>query len=122
MSRRRLRRRLRLVTIRWRVGGPEVTSTAVADPELVRRPRHARTRIAQFHVGAAPHAADMDIDVAHGRDSITWRRDPRDRARGRALVADGARESDAADWPRRHIPYADRAHVSRCRRGRCDRR
>src|SRR3954452_19807154 len=116
MSRRGLRRRLRLVTIRWRVRGPEVTSTAVADPELVRRPRHARTRIAQFHVGAAPHAADMDIDVAHGRDSITWRRDPRDRARGRALVAHGTAEGHAAARRRRHFSYADREDVARCRR------
>src|SRR6478672_12358265 len=113
MSRRRLRRRLRLVAVRRRVRGPEMTSAAVADPELIRRPRHARPGVAQLHVGTAAHAADMEIDVAHGGDFITWRRDPRDRARRRTLVAHGTRQGDAADWPERHFPYAYRAHVSR---------
>src|SRR5689334_11333069 len=113
MSRRRLRRRLRLVAVWWWVGRPEMTSAAVADPELIRRPRHPRPRVAQLHVGAAAHAADMEIDVAHGGDFITWRRDPRDRARRRALVAHGARESDAADRRERHFPYTYRAYLSR---------
>jgi molybdenum cofactor cytidylyltransferase len=39
----------------------------VAHPELVRRPGHARTRIAHFHFGAAALTADVEIDVCHAR-------------------------------------------------------
>jgi CTP:molybdopterin cytidylyltransferase MocA len=84
-----------------------MTSAAVADPELIRRPRHPRPRVAQLHVGAAAHAADMEIDVAHGGDFITWRRDPRDRARRRALVAHGTRQGDAADLAARFVINRD---------------
>jgi molybdenum cofactor cytidylyltransferase len=39
---------------------------------LIGRPRPIRRRIAHLHLCAAPHAADVEIDVAHAGDSITW--------------------------------------------------
>ena len=45
-------------------------SAVVADPELVRCPRHARPGIPHLHLRAAAHAADLKVDVAHGPDSI----------------------------------------------------
>jgi CTP:molybdopterin cytidylyltransferase MocA len=47
-----------------------VPSAGVAHPELVWCPRHARARIPELHLRAAAHAADLNIDVAHGPDSI----------------------------------------------------
>jgi len=44
-----------------------VTAAAIADPELIGRPRHPRRRIAHFHLVAASHTADVDIGVAHRR-------------------------------------------------------
>ena len=38
-----------------------------ADPELVRGPRHARPGVAHLHLGAAALAADVEVNVAHGR-------------------------------------------------------
>jgi hypothetical protein len=42
-----------------------------ADPELIGRPRHVRPGIAHVHLGAAPHAANVNADVAHAGDSVT---------------------------------------------------
>jgi len=49
-----------------------MTAAARTDPELVGRPRTIRPRVAHLHLGTAPHAADAEFDVGHGRDSITW--------------------------------------------------
>jgi hypothetical protein len=44
-----------------------MTAALRADPELIGRPGHARRRVAQLHLLAAPLAADVDVDVAHVR-------------------------------------------------------
>jgi len=49
-----------------------MTSAPRADPELIRRPRAIGCRVAHFHLRTASHAADLETDVAHRRDSITW--------------------------------------------------
>jgi molybdenum cofactor cytidylyltransferase len=49
-----------------------MTTATRAHPELIGRPRPIRRRIAHLHLRAAPHAADVEIDVAHAGDSITW--------------------------------------------------
>lgn len=41
-------------------------------PKLIRRPRTIGCRIAHLHLRAASHAPDVEVDVAHGRDFITW--------------------------------------------------
>src|SRR5690242_14369398 len=40
-----------------------------ADPELIGRPRHSCRGIAQFHLGAATLAPDVEVDVGHAADS-----------------------------------------------------
>jgi molybdenum cofactor cytidylyltransferase len=46
-----------------------VPPAARAHPELIRRPRHARRRIAHFHLGTAALTPDVQVDVGHARDS-----------------------------------------------------
>ena len=38
-------------------------------PELIRRPRHIRARVAHVHLRAASHAANVNPHVAHARNS-----------------------------------------------------
>jgi len=44
-----------------------VTAAARTHPELIRSPRTIRRRISHFHLRAAPHTADVEIDVAHAQ-------------------------------------------------------
>jgi molybdenum cofactor cytidylyltransferase len=44
-----------------------MTAAGVAHPELIRRPGHARSGIAHFHLSTAALAADVEIDVGHAR-------------------------------------------------------
>ena len=44
-------------------------AAARADPELIRRPRHAGPRIAHVHLGAAALTPNVEIDVGHTGDS-----------------------------------------------------
>ena len=67
----RLRGRLGLVAVGRRICRPEMPAATRAHPELVRCPRHARTRIAHVHLRAATHAANLEIALGHARDSIT---------------------------------------------------
>src|SRR5438309_7626076 len=55
-----------------------MAAAARADPELVRRPRHARTRVAHVHLRATALTPDLQVDVAHGRDSSLSRSRPAD--------------------------------------------
>src|SRR5581483_7467123 len=50
----------------------EMAPAARAHPELIGRPWPIGRRIPHLHLRATPHAADVEIDVAHARDSITW--------------------------------------------------
>jgi len=43
-----------------------------AHPELIGRPGPVRGRVAHFHLGAAPHAADLKLAVSHAGDSISY--------------------------------------------------
>jgi hypothetical protein len=61
--------RLGLLTVRRGERRPEVTSAARAHPELVGRPRHARSWIAEVHLGAAALTSDVQVELTHARDS-----------------------------------------------------
>jgi molybdenum cofactor cytidylyltransferase len=46
-----------------------VSAAFRADPELIGLPLHVGAGIAHVHLGAAPHAANVNADVAHAGDS-----------------------------------------------------
>jgi hypothetical protein len=49
-----------------------------ADPELVGRPRHPRTRVAHFHLGATALTSDVKAGIGHDDDStleLFWSRE-----------------------------------------------
>ena len=46
-----------------------MASALRALPELLRRPRIARPRVVEFHLGATALAANLNLDVTHARDS-----------------------------------------------------
>ena len=116
---------LRLFAVRRRIGRPEMTAAPRADPELIRRPRHARTRIAHVHLGAAALTPDVrDRFRLMCRDSTTMtRRDSRHRARRRASRSRmGRPKATLPARGRRHVPDAHRPDVSTRRRRRRRRR
>lgn len=51
-----------------------MSPAAGADPELIGGPRHALPGVAQVHVGAAPHAANVQAEVVHGWGILSYHR------------------------------------------------
>src|SRR5437588_217038 len=64
--RRRLGRGLWFGRSGRRIGRPEMAAAFWTNPELVRRPRHARPGVAHVHLRAAALTSEMAFDIRHG--------------------------------------------------------